>query len=45
MQTPSSSVPPLRAAAVADDLYENPAHVCKRNIANLLGFVNLVVCT
>ena len=33
MQTPGSSVSPLRAVAVADALYENPAHVCKRKIA------------
>ena len=33
MQTPGSSVSPLRAAAVADALYENPAHVRKRKVA------------
>lgn len=37
MQTPGSSIPPLRAAAVTGDLYKNPAHVCKRNIAGLAG--------
>lgn len=37
MQTPGSSVSPLRAAAVTDDLYKNPAHVCKRNVAGLVG--------
>lgn len=37
MQTPGSSVPPLRAAAVTDDLYKNPAHVCKQNVAGLVG--------
>ena len=36
-QTPDSSIPPLRAAAIADDLYKKPAHVCKRNVAGFVG--------
>ncbi len=36
MQTPGSSVSPLRAAVVTDDLYKNPAHVCMCTVA---GFV------
>lgn len=37
MQTPGSSVPPLRAVAVTDDLYKNPAHVCKTECSRIVG--------
>ena len=43
MQTPGSSVSPLRAAVVTDDLYKNPAHVCMRNVAGFVGRVNLIL--
>ena len=41
-----SSVPPLRAAAVSDDLYKPSAHVCKQNVAGFVGGQpNPVLCS
>lgn len=44
MQPPDLSTPPLRAAALTDDLYKKSAHVCKRKVVDFLGACPNLFC-